>query len=433
MLGALQSAFTRLSSLLKKNSNEVAVPSGSLALLGEGYVGASPEPGLSVLVDWYRREPYVRYAVDAYASRIASRFYITARDPEALTFLMAFLKKNKFEHINRLITRDVVLSGNAFLNIVPAPRISNVYLLPLSSVTSIVRDESGRVIEYVQSWGGTIRRLPPDEVHHYRFNPIDNAAFGEGLINHLTRPGRGYAKKNRQVRRPSFLEVKERIDNAARLLLEEMPPFFVFKVPLGKRQEFSETYNQLLPGQHVVIDYDVFDVKSSQVESRTRFWELWEYLDRQVLTGLKNPLVRLITYTGFSRASAEAALDTLEPEIASLQEFIGSEHEALLNRVLESNGFDPELADVRWNWASSQFPEWSIRDVIDLYESGLIEREEARTIIRELTGLFVGTDRENSLRLMSREERLYVLWNGRVSAVSPETAMIIDGRRTKNA
>ncbi|MEM2182016.1 MAG: hypothetical protein QXI27_02665 [Nitrososphaerota archaeon] len=428
MLEALLSAVRRLARLMGRDGEEVAGPSGSLALLGEGYAGASPEPGLSVLVDWYRREPYVRYAVDAYAGRIASKFYITSNDPEALNFLMIFLRRNKFSSINRLIARDVVLSGNAFLNVVPASRISNLYLLPLSSISSILRNDSGEVVEYLQNWGGMIRRLPPEEVHHYRFNPIDNAAFGEGLINHLTRPGRGYFRKGRQVRRPPLLEIKERIDNAARLLLEEMPPFFVFKVPLGKRREFSETYNQLLPGQHVVIDYDVFEVKSSQVESRTRFWELWEYLDRQVLTGLKNPLVRLITYTGFSRASAEAALETLEPEISSIQEFLGSEHEALLNRVLESNGFDVELADVRWNWASSEFPEWSIRDVIDLYEAGLLEREEARTIIRELTGLFVGAEREHNLRLMSREESIYVLWNGKVSAVSPETAMILEGR-----
>jgi len=426
-------AVRRLARWMRREKDYGAGPSGSMVLLGEGYAGASPEPGLSMLVDWYKREPYVRYAVDAYAGRVASRFYITSRDPEALSFIMAFLKRNKFSSINRLVARDVVLSGNAFLNVVPASRIASVYLLPLSSITSILRNESGEVVEYVQSWGGAVKRLPPEEVHHYRFNPIDNAAFGEGLINHLTRPGRGYVKKGRQIRRPPLLEVKERIDNAARLLLEEMPPFFVFKVPIGKRQEFSETYNQLLPGQHVVVDYDSFEVRSSQVESRTRFWELWEYIDRQVLTGLKNPLVRLITYTGFSRASAEAALETLEPEIASIQEFLGSEHEALLNRVLETNGFDVELADVRWNWASSQFPEWSIRDVIDLYEAGIIEREEARTIIRELTGLFVGPERGYGPRLMSREESLYILWNGRISAVSPETAMIIDWRRARNA
>lgn len=435
MLVGMRSALSSVVAWLGRRLGleERAPPSGSVATFAEELVGQAPEPGLGVIVDWYRRDPYVRYAVDAYAGRVASKYYLTSSDPSVLMFLSRFLAATRFSLLNRWIARDVVLSGNAFLNIVPPARVSSLYLLPLSSITGIVRGGSGEPVSYAQSWGGAVRRIPAEEIHHYRFNPIDNAAFGEGLVNPLTRPGRGYSRKGRVLRRPSVLELKERIDNSARLLLEELPPFFVSRVPLGKRAEFSETYSQLLPGQHVVVDYDHFEVSSATVESRTRFAELWEYLDRQVLTGLKNPLVRLITYTGFSRASAEAALETLEPEIAAYQEFLSAEHERLLARVLRGYGYDAEAAELRWNWGSPEMPEWGIREVIDLYTAGIIERAEARLVLRELAGLIVNQGEREGAVGLSRRDGVYVLWRGRVHLLSGATLRFLGGGMRRDA
>jgi len=431
MRPALSSVIAWVGRRLRRE--EAAAPSGSVATFAEEFVGQGPEPGLGVLVDWYRRDPYVRYAVDAYAGRVASKFYLTSSDPSVLEFLSGFLERNRFPLLNRWIARDVVLSGNAFLNVVPAERISSLYLLPLSSISGIMRDGSGEPVSYTQSWGGAVRRIPAAEIHHYRFNPIDNSAFGEGLVNSLTRPGRGYSRKGRVLRRPSMLELKERIDNSARLLLEELPPFFIFRVPLGKRGEFSETYSQLLPGQHVVVDYETFEVNSAQVESRTRFAELWEYLDRQVLTGLKNPLVRLITYTGFSRASAEAALETLEPEIAAYQDFLSTEHERLLGRVLSGYGYDAEAAELRWNWGSPEMPEWGMREVIDLYQAGIIDRDEARLVLRELAGLIIYQGAQEGAVGLSRRDGRYILWRGQVRLLSETTLRFLDGGLRRGA
>ena len=149
MARLLRGVVGAIASRIRGFSSRPDSPSGSIATFAESVVGQLPEPSLGVIVDWYRRDAYVRYAVDAYANRIASRYYLTARDPDALGFVNRFMRLNRFGQLNRLIARDVVLSGNAFLNTVPARRITSLYLLPLSSVSSIIRDESGEVRAYV--------------------------------------------------------------------------------------------------------------------------------------------------------------------------------------------------------------------------------------------------------------------------------------------
>ncbi len=397
------------------------MPTGVVASAVERVVGEVPEPGFDILVEWYRRDQYVRYAVDCYATRVATKFYLTCSEPEPLEFLNRFLRKNQMPALNWRIARDVVLAGNAFLNMVPAKKITSLYLLPLSSIRRVLRDAAGDPVAYEQLWGGRRKLISAEEVYHYRFNPIDEAAFGEGLVNLLTRPGRGYKKRLRFIRRPSLLEVKERIDNTARILIEELAPFHVFKVPTGKRDEFTSTFNNLIPGQHVAVDYPEFEIQSPRLEQRTRFAELWEYVDRQVLTALKNPLVRLITYTGFSRASAEAAMETLEPEVANYQEFLGAEHERMLARVLAGWGWDPEALDLAWNWGAPEIPEWALEDLVRLYEVGILDREEARRILREIVGLpLPGVEEERvGAELHSRRDAVvWVLYGGRVRGIS---------------
>ncbi|MCS6788942.1 MAG: hypothetical protein NZ733_06610, partial [Aigarchaeota archaeon] len=120
---------------------------------------------------------------------------------------------------------------------------------------------------------------------------------------------------------------------------------------------------------------------------KTRFYELIEHLDRQVVTGLRNPLIRLITYTGFTYASAQAAIETLEPEVALLRDFLSSQYEEMISTVLRQHGIDPGPSGVRLVFGEPQAPSWDVKDVIaaargDDRNPPIISVEEAREMLR---------------------------------------------------
>jgi len=377
----------------------------SAGVLGhvEYRVEERPDPDLAELVEWYRRDNYVKFAVDSIVSRIGTKYYLVGEEPEVLRLLDAFLRRNRFVELHLKLARDLVLSGNAFVNTVPPGRIEALHYIPLSSVRRIVRGPDGRPIKYVQYWHGRVAELGPEEVWHLRFNPVDEGAFGEGLVNHLARPGMGYQVKGKTVRRPPFLEIKERIDNAMRILVEKYPPRSIFRVPKAAREAFREAYEQAMAGQDLVVDFDVQQLEV-KMDSRTRFYELIDHLDRHVVTGLRNPLIRLITYTGFTYASAMAAVEALEPEIALLRDYLSAQYSELLEKVLRQHGIDPGPSGIRLLFGEPQAPSWDVRDVIEAARGDernppIITVEEAREMLRMAGWKLGGVEQEGWRRM----------------------------------
>jgi hypothetical protein len=383
-------------------AEETAYSAGVLGLV-EYRVEERPDPDLAELVEWYRRDNYVKFAVDSIVSRIGTKYYLVGEEPEVLRLLDAFLRRNRFVELHLKLARDLVLSGNAFVNTVPPGRIEALHYIPLSSVRRIVRGPDGRPIKYVQHWHGRVAELGAEEVWHLRFNPVDEGAFGEGLVNHLARPGMGYQVKGKTVRRPPFLEVKERIDNAMRILVEKYPPRSIFRVPKAAREAFREAYEQAMAGQDLVVDFDVQQLEV-KMDSRTRFYELIDHLDRHVVTGLRNPLIRLITYTGFTYASAMAAVEALEPEIALLRDYLSAQYSELLEKVLRQHGIDPGPSGIRLLFGEPQAPSWEVRDVIEAARGDernppIITVEEAREMLRMAGWKLGGVEQEGGRRM----------------------------------
>jgi hypothetical protein len=118
-----------------------------------------PDPDLAELVEWYRRDNYVKFAVDSIVSRIGTKYYLVGEEPEVLRLLDAFLRRNRFVELHLKLARDLVLSGNAFVNTVPPGRIEALHYIPLSSIRRIVRGPDGRPIKYVQHWHGRVAEL----------------------------------------------------------------------------------------------------------------------------------------------------------------------------------------------------------------------------------------------------------------------------------
>jgi hypothetical protein len=106
-----------------------------------------------------------------------------------------------------------------------------------------------------------------------------------------------------------------------------------------------------------------------------------EQMLNQFYLGCETPLPRLFTTSGFTEASANAAVELQDMLIRPIQRYIKRQVECeIFALVLLQNGFDPVAAGVRLNWGSPTAPEFILSDLIAAASSPtpLIRPEEFR-------------------------------------------------------
>jgi hypothetical protein len=121
-----------------------------------------------------------------------------------------------------------------------------------------------------------------------------------------------------------------------------------------------------------------------------------ETLEDEFVLGLQTPLAKLVTKTGFTEASANAALEIAERRVLALQRFLkrGVERH-LFDRVVTQAGLDPKQAQVRLNWGMPEtldyekLTELLSQLVLILRDIGpnVITPAELRKILREVAKL----------------------------------------------
>ena len=118
-------------------------------------------------------------------------------------------------------------------------------------------------------------------------------------------------------------------------------------------------------------------------------------MDEFVL-GLQTPLAKLVTRTGFTEASAKAALGIAERRVLALQRFLkrGVERD-LFDRVLAAVGLDPARAQVRLNWDMPESLDYEkltnllghLIAAVEKIGPDAITPEELRKILRDVAKL----------------------------------------------
>jgi hypothetical protein len=121
-----------------------------------------------------------------------------------------------------------------------------------------------------------------------------------------------------------------------------------------------------------------------------------ETLEDEFVLGLQTPLAKLVTKTGFTEASAKAALEVAERRVLALQRFLKRNVERLLfSRVVAQAGLDPAQAQVRLNWGTSEVLDYEkltgmLSQLIAILKDigpNVITPQELRKILRDVAKL----------------------------------------------
>ena len=258
-LGRLKSLFHR-PRVIVEASPSTYTEEKRFITIHEERMGEKPKVSFAAQMAVYIADPMARAAVDFLAEQVAGPgFYTTAEDPAAKEFIDEFCESVGMDEMLLQTAREIVAFGNCFWSRAP----KSVKIIPILSIERIIRTPRGTVKGYVQSklYGG--KTLDPRFVIHFRWNPINNEAFGSGLLRTLVeslRIGDGEA-------RMSFAEMKARMQKA---MIEQFEKFsapnelWIFKgLSAAELNSFARRL-KILPAKGARLVYnDEADIKQA--------------------------------------------------------------------------------------------------------------------------------------------------------------------------
>jgi hypothetical protein len=129
-----------------------------------------------------------------------------------------------------------------------------------------------------------------------------------------------------------------------------------------------------------------------------------ETLEDEFVLGLQTPLAKLIIKTGFTEASADAALEIAGRRVLALQRFVKRGVERyLFDRVVASAGLDPVKAQVRLNWGILESLDYEkltliLSQLIEILKvaPNVVAPLELRKILRDVARLPLEREAETS-------------------------------------
>lgn len=360
---------------------------GAVATVTEETIGKGPSVALSDQIEALK-DPMIRAAVDWLAeAAVGMGFYTTAETTAAKEAVDRFCEDVDLDGLNLIIAREAIATGNSFLEKVEPNALETLTLLPLSSFKRIARDVYGNLKYYEQRWGGETEKLEPERVIHFRWNPVDVAGFGTGLLSPLVESREYVTKTDTETKThtvPPFVRIKAQMEDDMRRILHRYLPRSVY-VFEGASDAFvgnvTEAIKNIEPEQDFVVNQSL-EVREVAVDPRARFEGYTTYLENQMIAGLQTPIIKLFTTPGFTEASAKEASIAVQRKVAAYQRF----HKRIVEReifrpVVEQAGLSWQRARVRLNWGIHERPEVKLEDVFKAVEEGVIRVDEARKML----------------------------------------------------
>jgi len=357
----------------KREQQGIIVPSYDIK------IGETAEIKFDQYIQAYLDDAAIKTAVDFLVDQIVGPGYYITGDEKSVKAVEDFLNSNSFYNLLHEITLEVIIAGNSFIELVEPKKIEQLHLLKLSSVRRVKRDVYGRVKSYVLNVGGREKEIKAERIVHFKYNAVDNSAFGVGVLRPLL-ASRVDPNGNTV---PSLLEIKTQTINDIRQIIHRYLPRYIYKFK-GKSdtkvQEYATTLKNLAPTQDFYTNEDV-EVAEVKMDPRAKFAEWLEFLNNEVLAALQTPVVKLFTTPGFTEASARAAVEAAERKVRTLQEFLRRNIE---NEILKPYCDQNNLKYVNFNWGQPDIPELDFDQIIKAAEIGVITFSEAKNMLRRL-------------------------------------------------
>lgn len=387
-------SFSHLAKPFRRLYEALRRPSGAFLTSTQETLGVYPEISFKTMTQVYLADLAARASIDFLSDQIVGAGFHTTMNEEYTEKSEGKKAKEIVDDFCEEANLDVVLQdtakylvgwGNAFWWLGNPKKIEFLKLVPIEIIEKIHFSE-GEVSRLVLEWHREPKEIEGDESIHLAYNCLTAEPLGIGILYSLCVP---LNIGNGDTREP-FFQIKGKIHKGmAEVIYKWGAPNELWILPGLSKAKLEEAHKTIknLPMKGARFTTNAKDARVYPiVAERMRGLDFYvETLEDEFVLGLETPLAKLVTKTGFTEASANAALEIAERRVSALQRFLKRSVERFLfDRVVEQAGLDPAQAQVRLNWGMEDKPEYEIADVLRGFEVGGITSQELRKILIEL-------------------------------------------------
>jgi len=363
-------------------------------------------PDYAAMKEVHLADGDVGFALDLHNAVISGRgFHIGAKIPELREKIMDFAKLFHLREFCEIAVKEALGYGSTFFKYKNPDNYTDLVWLSISSIKAVWW-EGDFVKEYEVS--NRYQRIPASEMLHIPWRRIDASPFGHGLIEPLI-TSRDYSvtrdQKQETRTRPAIMEVKAEMQDSGRKILQRyLPRAWINLKGHGPLDEIAKKFRSKLktlePEEDVISPIEAEVIEQNR-NTRAFDWESWEKLFRnEIITALENPAIRIFTEPGFTKANADAAVESVK---MLLQGFADYMEEIVLQMIirpyyeqnpwLDALGQKVEWKDtgIEFHWGPMEVPEIKIEDLVSmgaLTTQGFpaLKPEEFRRIAKNVLG-----------------------------------------------
>lgn len=356
-----------ISNVLRRASEAFAPHRAALFLTStEKTMGVSPDVSFKTMTDVYLGDLAARASIDFLADQIAGNGFYTTMNEQyaeksegktAKEIVDQFCEEQGLDEVLQQSARYLFGWGNVFWWLGSSRRIEFVKPVPLE----IIRDngvrfgDEGELERIDLDWKRQPAQIPGDEITHLACNVLTSKPLGIGILQSLCT---SLSLGDGESREP-FYQIKGKIHSGmAETIYTFGAPNELWSFPGLSKERVQEYVAQIkeVPRRGARFIFNPPAGAEAKVQpivaERMRGLDFYvETLEDEFVLGLQTPLAKLVTKTGFTEASANAALTIGERRVSALQRFLKRGVERyLFNRVVVQAGLDPKQAQVRLNW-----------------------------------------------------------------------------------
>jgi len=366
--------------------------------------GIRPAISLKTLKNYYLTDSMAKAAIDSIAEQVCGMgFYTVAEKVQGSQGMNAKAAIDEFADTVGLdewaieAARELAWAGFCMTKMITPKHLDGIEFVPPESIAAVYRDpDTAQPERWQQSLEGT-RDIDPGDVIYIRNSRDSNEPFGVSLLRPLAAKrtitytaASGIVLRTEEV--PPAFVIKAQLElDMSKSLHRYGAPRTIYILPEANDEALQIEAGKIeqLTGDYVTNEKG-FDVKTTAPTVSRGFDPFIDFLENRMFEGLQNPLLRLITSTGYTEASAREATRLAEYKIYSYQRLLKRSIERhIFSRVLTQNGIDPLQGKARLFWGPVEKPVLEPSTVLlaagaNPYKVTIIQPDEARKILVKL-------------------------------------------------
>ena len=322
-------------------------------------------------------------ACDTYVQLIlGAGLKIKTQNVKAKKKIEKWLNVTQFERKLEDATHSLVVTGNAIFE--KFPMYADLIEVDITTIKEIIRDDHGKILEYVQEVDGIKNILKPKDICHFKLSNRHREVWGRGLFQSVAS-----RRVIDGVYEPSPIESMWKVENAMVKIFESYasPMMLIHFADAGEQfiEKQADAFKKAKPGAKILTDKE-FDVKVFEVNPASKFDKYIEHLQQDVIeVGSQFPLQMF--NAGFTaRASSETTDSVVLRKIKRIQRRLSEQiKQEIIDPMLKASKIDPDKAYISIIFETESKFELSADDIQKLFEKGTITRDEVRGYLKKNT------------------------------------------------